>query len=295
VLSDAQAEGFTVAGFSGGEPLFYSKLGDVLRHAHQCEMITTVTSNGMLLDERRLKLMLGAVDLLAISLDGIPASHNHVRASDRALETMASHLEAVRQSGIRFGFIFTLTLHNLHELEWVVNFAVEQGAKLLQVHPLEEVGRAQQALPGARPDAIEAAYAYLEVSRLQALVGDRLRIQLDLANRNSLRMDPERVFAGEYRSEPARRPLAEVLSPVIVEADGTAVPIQHGFGRAYALGNIHDRPFRELAARWLADDYPALRRLCQSVFQNETRPADLPMFNWYEAITRASVSVPGVS
>jgi MoaA/NifB/PqqE/SkfB family radical SAM enzyme len=291
VLSDARAEGFTVAGFSGGEPLLYSRLGEVLRHARELGMITTVTSNGMLLDERRLKLLVGAVDLLAISLDGVPASHNRMRASDRAFETMVGHLDALRQTGIRFGFIFTLTLHNLHELEWVVNFAIEQGAKLLQVHPLEEVGRARQALPGARPDTIEAAYAYLEVSRLQALVGDRLRIQLDLANRNALRTEPERVFAGELSSDYRGRPLAEVLSPVIVEADGTVVPIQHGFGRAYALGNVHDHTFRELAAQWLAEGYPAFRCLCQSVFQSETQPAELPMFNWYEAITRESVSL----
>jgi len=33
------------------------------------------------------------------------------------------------------GFIFTLTFHNVHELEWVAQFAVEQGAKLLNSIP----------------------------------------------------------------------------------------------------------------------------------------------------------------
>src|SRR5215208_1447118 len=122
-VTDASNEGYTVAGISGGEPLLYKPLSQLLQHARERGMITTVTSNGMLLDERRLQALHGVVDLLAISLDGVPASHNRNRASERAFETMASRLEGVRNSEIPFGFIFTLTLHNLHELDWVANFA----------------------------------------------------------------------------------------------------------------------------------------------------------------------------
>ena len=47
-LSDAAADGFNVAGFSGGEPLMYEGLPALLAHARDCGMATTVTSNGML-------------------------------------------------------------------------------------------------------------------------------------------------------------------------------------------------------------------------------------------------------
>src|SRR5688572_4355450 len=75
-LTDASLEGYTVASFSGGEPLMYQPLREVLIHAHEAGMLTTVTSNGMLLDESHLDRLRGAADLLAISLDGVPASHN---------------------------------------------------------------------------------------------------------------------------------------------------------------------------------------------------------------------------
>src|SRR5260370_7448621 len=77
-LTDAAAEGFTVASFSGGEPLLYRPLRELLDHAHGSGMATTVTSNGMLLDERRLAGLPGAVDLLAITLDGPPPSHSPI-------------------------------------------------------------------------------------------------------------------------------------------------------------------------------------------------------------------------
>jgi MoaA/NifB/PqqE/SkfB family radical SAM enzyme len=146
-------------------------------------MLTAVTTNGILLDGKRLEMLAGAADLVAISLDGVPESHNRMRASERAFEQMSSRLEGLRQSQIPFGFIFTLTQHNLHELEWVAAFALEQGASLLQIHPLEMSGRACDLLQGKRPDGIEATIAFLEAARIQGMVGDRMYVQLDLVNR----------------------------------------------------------------------------------------------------------------
>jgi MoaA/NifB/PqqE/SkfB family radical SAM enzyme len=291
-LTDASKEKYTVAGISGGEPLLYKPLRELLEHAHQCGMITTVTSNGMLLTERRLETLRGVVDLLAISLDGGPASHNRMRASERAFEMMAARLDGVRRSGIPFGFIFTLTQHNLHELDWVANFALEQGAKLLQIHPLEEVGRANTFLPGVRPDKIELAYAYLETQRIRSIVGDRLYVQLDLVNRKFLQAHPGHIFADSSFSEEANSPLADIVSPLVIEADGTLVPLQYGFSRAYVFGNLHNASLRELALRWRWERYQSFRALCERVFEEVTVPTDLPFANWYEVIARRAEHVP---
>src|SRR5262249_36752110 len=131
-ITDAYAEGYRVASFSGGEPILYKDLPRLLRHAKSGGMRTTVTSNGMLLDERRLQGLAGVTDVLAISLDGIPESHNQMRASERAFETMTERLPAVRASRIPFGFIFTLTMYNVNEVEWAAEFAFQQGARLFQ-------------------------------------------------------------------------------------------------------------------------------------------------------------------
>jgi Fe-coproporphyrin III synthase len=124
-IVDANSEGYNAVAISGGEPLLYERLRDLLDCPHRCGMFTSVTSNGMLLDTTRLEWLRGAVDLLAISVDGTPESHNRMRASERAYETMLSRLEGVRNAGIPLGFIFTLTQHNVHELELVAQFAVQ--------------------------------------------------------------------------------------------------------------------------------------------------------------------------
>ncbi|MCI0668363.1 MAG: hypothetical protein L0Y43_09955, partial [Methylococcaceae bacterium] len=138
---------------------------------------------GMLLNERRLAELKDVVDTIAISLDGIPESHNRMRNSRTAFPKMAANLEKLRRSGIQFGFIFTLTQYNLDELDWVVNFALQQGAKSLQIHPLEGCGFANDNLAGDSPDRTESAYAYLICERWKEQLGDKLFIQIDFAKR----------------------------------------------------------------------------------------------------------------
>lgn len=290
-LTDARREGYAVMGVSGGEPMLYRPLPELLDHARSLGMVTTVTSNGMLLDERRLELLAGRVDLLAISLDGSPCSHDRMRGSPRAFADLSRNLPAVRASGIPFGFIFTLTQHNLHELDWVARFALGQGARLLQIHPLEEVGRAATELRGRRPDATEATWAHVEALRIQALAGERLHVQLDLVDRERLRREPARAFAAPPIAS-AAAPLGHVLSPLVIEADGTVVPLQYGFPRPFALGSLHDAPLAELAQRWREERHGAFRTLCTRVFDKLTVPVRLPYANWYEAVA-AEARSPG--
>ena len=286
-LSDAAAEGYTVAGFSGGEPTMYGPLAGLLEHAHSCGMRTTVATNGTLLGTRVLGRLRGRVDVLAISLDGTPESHNRVRASATAFRQMADRLDGVRASGIPFGFIFTLTQHNLAELEWVAAFALAQGARLLQIHPLEEVGRARRLLAGQRPDGIENSYAHLEALRIQELCGDRMRVQLDVIDTRALPEHRSHVYADDLADGNADAPLGELLSPLVIEPDGTVVPLEYGFSRQFALGNLHHAGLAELANVWRREQLNAFRGVCRVVYDRLTTSDEPPFLNWYDAIAEA--------
>ena len=108
VVEDAAALGYSTLAVSGGEPFLYPGLAPVLASAKARGMTVTVTTNGTVLTERRVAQVTGLVDLVAVSLDGMPASHNHMRGSPRAFEAMAARLDTLRRAGIPFGFIFTL-------------------------------------------------------------------------------------------------------------------------------------------------------------------------------------------
>src|SRR5216683_6971778 len=146
---------------------------------------------------------------------------------------MGNRLAALRESGLPFGFLFTLTHQNICDLEWVVEFAAREGATLVPVHPLEETGRAQSELAGHAPTDVHAALAWLRVQQLEKQYSDRLRIHLDLFDRDALRNSIPSAAATNATTgdDNGVRQLTEFISPLVVESDGTIVPLQYGFPR----------------------------------------------------------------
>ena len=286
VVDFAARERYTVVGISGGEPLLYEDLVPLLVHSRDRGLVTTVTSNGVLLRPEALAPLQGIVDLLAISIDGKPPSHDRMRNSKGAFDRMRRNLPAVRASGIPFGFIFTLTQFNLHELRWVARFARDEGAALLQIHPLEICGRASDVIADERPDHRESAFAFLEYVRLQAEIGDTPSLQLDLASRQVLAENARTVFAGDKPADDA--PLSDVVSPLVVESDGWVVPIRHGFDRRFALGDCQSADLAELARSWRADVLDDFRALCVKVHRSMARTRAPTFGNWYEKMADAS-------
>ncbi len=205
--------------------------------------------------------------MIAISIDGIPESHNQIRQHPQAFSKMYKNLENLRNAEIPFGFIFTLTQHNLGELEWVTEFALAQGAGLLQVHPLEDICRAQEEMKMQVPDALESAYAYAEVARLQVLAGDDLTFQIDIIDRDYLRENPERVFAEEITGTFDDVPFADIVSPLIIEDDGRVNPIAYGFAPQWSFGNLHEEPLQEMLDSWRREKAPHFRNMCRKVHQ----------------------------
>lgn len=290
VLDGLRAEGFNVASVSGGEPLLYKELFAVMAHARQLGMTVTVTTNAMLLNEQRVQQLAQHAQLVAISVDGVPDSHNRMRSHPQAFEKMARNLDLLRRAKIPFGFIFTLTLFNLDELAWVAQFAREQEASLLQVHPLEEEGRAGSELQGAAPDELEIAHAFVEVARLQKQYSGQLTIQFDAADRNTLLADPARGFAMDPLPNPHELPLASLVAPLVLEHDGALVPFQYGVAREFQIAHAGQPDFAGQISRWKLMGYRRLMQLCSRVYAQQLDPSsfEYPFFNWYSALLRSS-------
>lgn len=269
LLADAAAEGYTAVSFSG-EPLLWPGLPAALATAKRHGLVTALTTNLIALTQRRLDAIAGVLDAVAVSLDGTPASRDRIRGKAGAYAAMATRLEALRGSGIAFGFLFTLSDDNLDELPKVADFAIEQRAQLLQVHPLEETSGA----------------ALLAFMRLRQRIGDRLAVRLDFAHRDLLRAEPWR---GRSEASPGvlASGLADLVSPLVVEASGFVAPLQYGFPRRHALGSLYAARLPILSAHWRqSGGYDRFRAHCAAVLRRVTAEPDvLPTFNAYEAMS----------
>jgi MoaA/NifB/PqqE/SkfB family radical SAM enzyme len=288
-VSDARALGFEVLSVSGGEPFLYRALPELLAHARSLGMKTTVTTNGTVLTPARLERADGLIGGIALSVDGPPDMHDELRQSAGAFDRLLVGLARVRERGIPFGVIHTLTERSWRHLPWVASFAAGNGAALLQVHPLELTGRAASTLDASEPRADTLGRAYLLCKALEGRHADELKIQLDLLLRRDILAFPELIYADPAGDEHPDRLPADRLGSLVLEADGTLVPISYGFGRAYALGNVRRQPLAAAWRAWESGGYDRFRRLCRSVFE-EIAASDARLVNWHDLVVARSTA-----
>lgn len=249
-IRDAAQLGYNVLSISGGEPLLYPGLRELCDEARAHRMIVTLVTNGTALTEPRVAMLSGAVDVVAISLDGEPQRHNRIRCFPRAFEMMERNLDLLRRAAIPFAFVFTLTRDNLSELEWAADFAVAQGATMLQVHPVEAHGRAASDPELQSLSQQELATAWLVVECLRNIHEGRLTLQLDVLLRTALPVEPEEIAGFKRAYYRGERELGEVVSPLVIEDDGTVVPLRYGFPRSLGFGNLRQHSLDQMATNW---------------------------------------------
>lgn len=291
VLEDAASLGYEAVSISGGEPLLYQDLEAVLRHARYCGLSATLTTNATLLNTERLAHLQPHLNGLAISLDGPPEMHNTMRRSSKAFDQMLAGLEVVKQSGIPFGFIHTLTHHSWEHLSWLADFAAGHGAKLLQIHPLEQVGRASTMLLGTAPDAVTLAKAYLISLALTQEYGDKMRIHLDAFRKPDLLQQPRLAYIPDFDVNAFPGSATDLLGILVVQADGQVLPLAYGIADKYAICNLHQQSLREAWSRYRQEGYRQFLGLCQDVFDH-IEPTPLPFFDWHESVIRQSQITP---
>ncbi|MBL8027302.1 MAG: radical SAM protein [Fibrobacteres bacterium] len=128
-LAHAKRLGVRFVDFTGGEPLLFNDLPEALREAKKNKLITSVTTNGVLLKKRASDIA-GLIDLPRISLDGSENIHNDIRGVDCYGAAVEGLGEAVK-NGIKFDIIFTLTEKNRDEIEHVYQVARKHNAILI--------------------------------------------------------------------------------------------------------------------------------------------------------------------
>lgn len=288
VISDAAQLGYDVLSISGGEPLLWKDLVCACRHARSCGMKTQIATNGTLLTTRRLEELEGIIDLIAVSLDGPEALHNEIRRSDRAFAQLEVGLENLKASRCAFGVIYTLSRRSTEFLPWGAEFAHSHGASLFQIHPLEFAGRAEHEMVFDRIGRNQLEKAYIASFLFREFYPD-MRIQIDLLHRETLKSMPEAIgfpLTGDCTINDS----SGLISPMVVEPDGSVVPLAYGMARKYSVCNLYeDGLFRALARYSTNGGYRAFQQLCGTVLAGAQKSGDeTPLINWYEMVVKQS-------
>ncbi len=135
----------TMVVLTGGEPLLRRDLETLVAHGNQLGLSIVVGTNGVLLNETRVHSLKAAGALgMGISLDSLdPESHDSFRGCPGSWEKTLAGMDYCRKHGLPFQVHFSVTEHNAHEVQSMIDFAAASDAHVLNIFFLVCTGRGE--------------------------------------------------------------------------------------------------------------------------------------------------------
>jgi len=282
-IADAAALGCNVLSVSGGEPLMVPELPAMLAAGKACGMHVQIATNGWFLGSPALAAAAPFLDLVAVSIDGPPELHNAMRGSPRAFARLEAGLLALRalaDGRLHWGFIHTVTAPGWEHLAWVARFAADAGAGLLQLHPLERAGRAEDDALGLALDDDGMAKTYIVSALLRAEYAGRMHVHTDVLHREHLPEPCDSVSA------------LALIGTLVLEADGWVVPYAYGYDRRFAVCNVNHESLAAAWPRYVVQVVPALRAQVRALYDALSAPDAPELFSWHERMVVQSAVAP---
>jgi hypothetical protein len=201
-------------------------------------MLTSMIINQVTPAREQLEWLPFSVDLLGLALEPEILRPNGRAMVSRA-QAMEQRVDLVRNSGMPFAIVFTLTPESLSEMEWAAEYAARESAAMLQIRPA----------PGLTDEHMSTAWMMTEC--LADMHRGRLVVHLEASNRYNLPIEPRDLESWRRDVVRERRYIGEILSPLVIEPGGEVAPMRFGFARRFSFGNLHHEGLAAMAERWI--------------------------------------------
>lgn len=134
--------------FTGGEPLLRTDLHEIIEYAEGLGLSTAMDTNGILLSSEMVDALKKAgLRHVQVSIDGVEETHDSIRGKG-SFEKAVTGVKNSVAAGIRTTINFTVSGHNMNEVEDVVRIGEELRVDLVSMERFIPTGRGQ-AMEGA--------------------------------------------------------------------------------------------------------------------------------------------------
>jgi MoaA/NifB/PqqE/SkfB family radical SAM enzyme len=293
VITDARALGFESLSVSGGEPLMYPALDEILGHARAVGMNTGLVTNGALVTTATAERLAHLVDVVAVSVDGTSDLHNRIRGSHQSFDRAMRALDYLAEFEVPTVVLHTVTRSSLGMVAELAHIAAAHSASAIRLHPLEMYGRARDLMIPEALTPSERNRLFLQVLALNWLLDSRqdpLDVQIDLALRSQLLANASRVYADTDAADLGGELGfgAEMVDSIVVGTDGLVVPLAYGINPRY---RICDLSATTLLAGWeqfLNERHEGFLALGRRVLQHLEADSGALVVNWHELLVAES-------
>ncbi len=149
---------------TGGEPMARDDVYDIAQYGTDLGLRMVMAPCGMLMNRESTRRILAAgIQRISLSLDGADAqTHDSFRQVEGAFDAVLNAARLAREEGLEFQINTTVTKLNVHQLDGILNLAVELGA--VSYHPflLVPTGRGRELLDlEIEPEAYEEVLSWV--------------------------------------------------------------------------------------------------------------------------------------
>ena len=181
-ISEAKVLGLQDVKLTGGEPLLYRNIGELLDFLGREEINISVETNGTLIDREMVDRFLACdVEQIAVSLDGATEKvHDEIRGVEGSFRRTLNGLGLISESNLNFQIIMTLQRKNKKEVEDVIRLSRDVGAESLKINHLLPCGRGKNVFKHEQNLGLEELITLYQMVEKNWPQPDGLEIIFDL-------------------------------------------------------------------------------------------------------------------
>ncbi|MDE3100167.1 MAG: pyrroloquinoline quinone biosynthesis protein PqqE [Verrucomicrobiota bacterium] len=234
-LTEAAALGVVQAHFSGGEPLLRPDATEIIRHAHDLELYTNLSTGGTLLTETLAgQLRAAGLDSLQVSIQDADAENSDRMAG--GAPSFAKKIEAARlakAAGLSLTLNVVLQRQNIGRMEAIIALAEQLGAERLELANTQFNGWALKNRAALLPTRAQVQ----DAARLARAARERLKGRMEI------------LYVLPDYFEPFPKACLHGWGRVFmaVAPDGTALPCQTAREiRGLTFDNVRERSLQKI-------------------------------------------------
>ncbi len=253
VVDDLAEFNIPVLLLSGGEPLMRPDILDVIEYARGKGLRPALSTNGtMITPEVAASLKEAGLAYVGISIDGLQAVNDRFRGKKGAFGEALEGIRNCREAGFRVSLRFTLTRHNMDDLDAIFDLVAEEGIPRVCIYHLAYAGRGNKLLSfDLSHDETRKAMDLIFQRTIDANERGRELEVLTVDNH----ADAVYLLQWVRRNAPERESeVGELLRRNRGNSSGSGIACIDNVGdvhpdqfwRVQTLGNVLERPFSEI-------------------------------------------------
>jgi MoaA/NifB/PqqE/SkfB family radical SAM enzyme len=250
--------GYQHLAISGGEPLLYPNLKELLDSAKYIGMRTSLITNGSF-SESKYAEMQGLLDSIAVSIDGSQDLHNQVRANKSSFQKVDKFLDFSQKYFSNTGIAFSLSDQSWEMIPQMLDYAKSKSVDLFQIHPLESIGRANnQNLISLSNGNLKRAYILTKALQCQY----PFPIQFDAFNSRTA----SNTLLPNINNEQA----SDVIDLLVLAESGIILPYSYGIPSKWQVANLHKQGLTEGWNSFRETKLDDFYSWCQKTLENQS-------------------------